>query len=150
VISTIGMPPKPVSSAGDEVERPGPKRAERDPRFSRQPPIGGCQESCRLLMTGDDELDRGPPKAFDDIEVLLTGHPEDSIDALVLEGGNEKIRSLHVRSPLYIQEPEKFHLVKSRLTLTKFSLFGRELQARADGNGGRAMPPLQIACSEMS
>ena len=67
---------KPVGSAGDEVERPGPKRAERDPRFSRQPPIGGCQESCRLLMTGDDELDRGPPKAFDDIEVLLTGPPK--------------------------------------------------------------------------
>jgi hypothetical protein len=31
-------------------------------------------------MTGDDELDRGPPKAFDDIEVLLTGPPEDSVD----------------------------------------------------------------------
>ena len=61
-------------------------------------------------MTGYHQLDGGPPKAFDDIEVLLTGHPEDSIDALVLEGGNEKIRSLHVRSPLYIQEPEKFHL----------------------------------------
>jgi hypothetical protein len=54
-------------------------------------------------MAGYDELDGGPPEAFDDIEVLLTGHPEDSIDALVLEGGNEKIRSLHVRSPLYIQ-----------------------------------------------
>ena len=67
---------KPVGSAGDEVGRPGPKRAERDPRFSRQPPIGGCQESCRLLMTGDDQLDRGPPKAFDDIEVLLTGPPK--------------------------------------------------------------------------
>jgi hypothetical protein len=58
-------------------------------------------------MTGDDELNGGPPKAFDDIEVLLTGHPEDSIDALVLEGGNQKIRSLHVRSPLYIQRASR-------------------------------------------
>src|SRR5664280_911712 len=96
---------KPVSSACDEVERSGTKCAERDPRLSREPSICGCQESCRLLMTGYYQLDGGLPKAFDDIEVLLTGHPENSIDALVLEGSNEKIRSLHFRSLLYIQEP---------------------------------------------
>jgi hypothetical protein len=56
-------------------------------------------------MTGYYQLDGRLPKAFDDIEVLLTGHPENSIDALVLEGSNEKIRSLHFRSLLYIQEP---------------------------------------------
>jgi len=49
------------------------------------------------------------------VEVLLTGHPEDSIDALVLEGGNEKIRSLHVRSPLYIQEPKSSTWSKAAL-----------------------------------
>src|ERR1700682_3310859 len=94
---------KTVSGACDEVERTGTKRAERDPRLSRKPPIGGCQESRRLLMTGYHQFDGGLPKAFDDIEVLLTGYPEDSIDALVLEGRNQKIRSLHFRSPLYIQ-----------------------------------------------
>jgi hypothetical protein len=42
-------------------------------------------------MTGHYEFDGGLPKAFDDIEVLLTGYPENSINALVLQGSNEKI-----------------------------------------------------------
>jgi hypothetical protein len=42
-------------------------------------------------MTGYYQLYRGLPKAFDDIEVLLTGYAENSINALVLEGSNEKI-----------------------------------------------------------
>jgi hypothetical protein len=42
-------------------------------------------------MTGYDQLDGGLPKAFDDIEVLLTGYPENSINALVLQGSDEKI-----------------------------------------------------------
>ncbi len=88
---------KSVSGAGDEVERAGTKRRERDPRLSREPPIRGCHESCRLLVTGYDQLDGGPAQAFDDIEVLLTRNGVDSIDALVLEGSNEQIRSLHVR-----------------------------------------------------
>jgi hypothetical protein len=42
-------------------------------------------------MTGHDKLDGGPPQAFDHIEVLLPGHPENAIDTLVLQGGNEKL-----------------------------------------------------------
>jgi hypothetical protein len=42
-------------------------------------------------MTGDDKLDRGPPKAFDDIEVFLPGHSEDAIDTFILQRGNEKL-----------------------------------------------------------
>jgi hypothetical protein len=37
------------------------------------------------------QFDGGSPKAFDDIEVLLTGYTEDTINALVLQGSNEKI-----------------------------------------------------------
>src|SRR5258708_2835875 len=107
---------KSVSGAGDEVERAGTERRECDPRLSREPPIRGCHESCRLLMTGYDQLDGGPAKAFDDIEVLLTGYGVDSIDALVLEGSHEQIRSLHVRPLLYIRDsreiPEEFRLMR--------------------------------------
>ena len=97
---------KPVGRTGDEVERAGTERGERNARSSGQPAIGGGQESGRLLMARHHELDGGAPKAFDDVEVLLPGHPEDSIDALVLQRGDEKIRSLHVRSPLWIQQPQ--------------------------------------------
>jgi hypothetical protein len=90
-----------VSSTRDEIERARTERADRDPGLSRKPPIRGCHERCRLLMSGYDQLDRGLPKAFDDVEVLFTRDPKDSIDALVLEGCNEKIRSLHSRSFLY-------------------------------------------------
>jgi hypothetical protein len=56
-------------------------------------------------MTGDDQFDGRPPQAFHDIEVLLTGHPENPIDTLVFERRDEKIRSLHVRSLLKAQNP---------------------------------------------
>jgi hypothetical protein len=42
-------------------------------------------------MASYDQINGGPPKTLDDIEVLLAGYPEDSIDALVLQGSNEKI-----------------------------------------------------------
>src|ERR1700676_3122634 len=84
-------PKKSVSGARDEIERAWTERAERDPRLSRKSPIRGCHERCRLFMTGCDQLDGGLPKAFDDIEVLFTRYPIDSIDALVLESRNEKI-----------------------------------------------------------
>ncbi len=53
--------------------------------------MGGGHESRRLFVTGHDKLDGGPPKAFDDIEVFLSGHPENTIDTLILQGRNEKL-----------------------------------------------------------
>src|SRR5260370_26894433 len=88
-----------VSRAGDEVERAGTECRERDPRLSRQPSIGGSHESRRLLMPGYDQLDGRATKAVADIEVLLAGHPKNPIDALILRGSNENIRSLHIRLP---------------------------------------------------
>ena len=54
-------------------------------------PIGRRHEGRGLLMPGDDELDRRFADGFDDVEVFLAGNSEDSINALVLEGGDEKI-----------------------------------------------------------
>jgi hypothetical protein len=42
-------------------------------------------------MTGYDKLDRGLPKTFDDVEILLARYPENTINALILQGSNEKI-----------------------------------------------------------
>jgi hypothetical protein len=66
-------------------------------------------------MTGYHQLDRGAPEAFDDVEVLFTGNPENPIDAFVLQGCDEKIRPLHVRPLLCIRERlEQFHLIAKR------------------------------------
>ena len=102
---------KTVGSTCDEVERTGAERGECNPRPSREPSISGCEKSRRLLVARHHELDGGAPEAFDDVEILLPGHPEDSIDALVLERSDEKIRSLHVRYPLWIKaRPQKFRV----------------------------------------
>ena len=45
-------------------------------------------------MPGDDELDRRFADGFDDVEVFLAGNSEDSINTLVLKGGDEKIGTL--------------------------------------------------------
>ena len=82
---------KSVGGRGDEVKRAWTKRAQRDPGLAGEPSIGGGQKSRRLLMTGYYQFDGGLPKGFDNIEVLLTGYPEDSINALILQRRNEKI-----------------------------------------------------------
>ena len=61
--------------------------------------MGRRHEGGRLLVAGHHQFDRGPPETFDDIEILLAGNPEDSIDTLVFESRNENIRTLHFRSP---------------------------------------------------
>src|ERR1700761_2623866 len=91
---------KSVGGRGEEVKRTWTKRAQRDPGLAGEPSIGRGQKSRRLLMTGDHQLDGGPAKTFDDGEVLLPGYPEDSINALILQRRNEKIRSLHFTSLL--------------------------------------------------
>src|SRR3979411_1681616 len=142
---------KPVSSTRHQVERAGTKCAERYPRLSREPPICGCQERRRLFMTGYYQLDRGLPKTLDDVEVLLAGYSENPINALVLEGSNEKIRSLHFRSLLCIQESEKYHLVKSRPRWRNFRFLGENCKpgCREGRYRGPAISSLQIDCSEM-
>src|ERR1700677_2892638 len=82
---------KSVSGTGDEVQRSGTKRGECDARSSGEPAMGGRHERGRLFMTGHHKLDRGPPQAFDDIEVFLPRYPENAIDTLILQGGDEKL-----------------------------------------------------------
>ena len=119
---------KTVGGTGDKVERAGTERGKRNARSSRQPSIGRGQESGRLLMARHHEFDGEAPQALDDVEILLPGHSEDSIDALVLERGDEKIRSLHVRFPLWIQQPQ-FRIPRT----CEVSPFERELQAGLPG-----------------
>jgi len=45
-------------------------------------------------MAGEDQLDLRSTERFEEVEILLTGDAEDPRDALVLERGNEKIRTL--------------------------------------------------------
>jgi hypothetical protein len=82
---------KSVGGARNEIECARTEGTQRDPRLSGEPSVGRCHESCRLLMTSYDQFDGGSPKAFDDIEVLLAGYTEDTINTLVLQGRNEKI-----------------------------------------------------------
>ena len=62
-----------------------------DAGLAGQPPIGRGHEGRGLLVARQDQLDRGVAQAFHDIEVLLAGHAEDPVDALVLECGDQQI-----------------------------------------------------------
>ena len=44
-------------------------------------------------MPGEDELDRRLANGFDDVEIFFAGNSEDSLNPLVFEGGDQKIRA---------------------------------------------------------
>jgi hypothetical protein len=46
--------------------------------------MGRSHESGSLLMSRQDELDRGPPQLFNETQVLLAGDAENLPNALVL------------------------------------------------------------------
>lgn len=56
-----------------------------------QPAMGGGHERGGLLMAGQDELDRRFADGFDDVEVFFARNAEDTIDALILEGGYKQV-----------------------------------------------------------
>src|SRR5215218_6711297 len=83
-----------IGRAGREVQGARAQGRDADPRPTRQPPVCGSHEGGRLLVAGEHELDRGCTERLDHVEVLLAGDAEDAVDALVLEGCNQKIRTL--------------------------------------------------------
>src|SRR5271165_743741 len=101
VIMIIGIAPSSAYAAPvEKFSAPRPERCDADAGLAGEPAAGRRHEGRSLLMPGDDELDRRFADGFDDVEVFLAGNSEDSINTLVLKGGDEKIRTFdHARSP---------------------------------------------------
>ena len=72
-----------------QVQRARTKRGDAHTGLAGQPPVSRGHEGRALLVAGQDQLDRRVAQAFHDIQVLLAGNPENPIDALVLECGNQ-------------------------------------------------------------
>ena len=56
--------------------------------------MGSGHEGRTLLMTGQNELDRGVSQTLDDIEVFLARNPKDAVDTFVFEGSNKQVGTL--------------------------------------------------------
>ena len=68
-----------------EIERAGTERCNANAWTTREPSMRGRHEGRRLLMPGQNQLDLRIAERFHDIEVFLTRHAKDAIDALVLQ-----------------------------------------------------------------
>ena len=89
-----------IGGAGRKIERAGAKRGDADTGLAGQPAIGGGHEGGRLLMAGQDKLDRRAADKFDDVEIFLARNAKNPIDPFVLQGRNEQIRTFgHGRHP---------------------------------------------------
>ena len=80
-----------VGGARREVQRARPERRDADARLAGEPAVRCGHEGGRLLVPGQDELDRGRPQRLDHVEVLLARDAEDAVDALVLERRDQQI-----------------------------------------------------------
>jgi hypothetical protein len=58
-------------------------------------------ERGRLLMSGQNKVDRRFSQGFDKIEILFARDAEDAIDAFVFEGGDKQVGAFqHMLSPM--------------------------------------------------
>ena len=87
-----------ISGAGGQIERSGAQSCEADPGPAGQAPMCRRHERGRLLVAGQHQLDAGLAQSFDDVEILLARNPEDLLNALVLERGNDDFGAIH-RTP---------------------------------------------------
>ncbi|OTP68736.1 hypothetical protein PAMC26577_32475 [Caballeronia sordidicola] len=80
-----------VGCTGDQIQRTGTECRHADARPSRQAPVSGRHEGCRLLMAGDDKLDVRVSQRLDDVEIFFARHRENAIDALILQRLDKQI-----------------------------------------------------------
>ena len=78
-----------IGGSRRQVQRARTKRGDAHAGLAGQPAVSRGHEGRALLVASQDQLDRRVSQALDDIQVLLAGNPEDAIDTLVLESGNQ-------------------------------------------------------------
>ena len=81
-----------VGGARREVQRARPQCGNAHARLAGQSPVSRGHEGRCLFVPCDHEFDRRLAKRLDDVEVLLAGHAENPLDALVFQRGDEQIR----------------------------------------------------------
>jgi len=65
-------------------------------------------------MARHNEVDARPAKRLDDIEILFSGYAEDTLDALILQGGDKQVRTFHMlASWLMASERGMIHTISS-------------------------------------
>ena len=78
-----------------QIERARAKGRQTHSGLSGQPAMCGCHESGCLFVASQHQLDARVTQRFDDVEILLPGDPEDLLDTLVLQRGDQQLSSIH-------------------------------------------------------
>ena len=87
------------ATAGDEVRRARPERAEADARALGEPPVHVGHVRPALLVADGDERDARALQRLVEVQRLLARDAEDVLDALGLEALDEEIRRLAFAHP---------------------------------------------------
>jgi hypothetical protein len=89
-----------VRHPGDQVERPGPQRAQADPGAPGEAPVDVGHVGAALLVADGHELDGRARQRLVEVERLLARYAEDVLYALGLEALYEHVRRLTLRHRL--------------------------------------------------
>ena len=117
-----------ISGAGRQIQRSGPERGDANARLAGEPSVGGGHERGGLLMAGQHELDRGLANRLDHVEVLFPRNAKNPIDAFILEGGDQQIRTFQYECSLVNRRPRTAVCVTLQPILTAMNsgVRGRE------------------------
>jgi hypothetical protein len=85
-----------ISRTRGQVQCSGTQSREADAWLTGQASVRGRHESSRLLMPRYDQPDSGMAETLDHIEILFSGHTEDSVYALILKSGYEQFSTFHM------------------------------------------------------
>ena len=84
-----------IGRAGRQIECARTKRRQANAGFAGQPAVRRRHEGRRLFVAGHHQLDRRAAQRFDEIEVLLSGNPEDLLHAFVFQRGHQQLGTIH-------------------------------------------------------
>ncbi|MND66376.1 hypothetical protein D3C80_577690 [compost metagenome] len=83
-----------IGAGGDQVGGARAEGRQADAGLAGQAAVGGSHEACRLLVTGQYQLDLRLAQGFEQVEVFLTGNAEHILDTFVFQALHNDIGGL--------------------------------------------------------
>ncbi|MNC31527.1 hypothetical protein D3C75_798500 [compost metagenome] len=83
-----------VGAGGDQVGGARAEGRQADAGLAGQAAVGGSHEACRLLVTGQYQLDLRLAQGFEQVEVFLTRNAEHILDTFVFQALHNDIGGL--------------------------------------------------------
>ena len=104
-----------ICHAGDQIGCARPQRGKTDTCLSRQSAIDIRHKCCALFVPCGDKLNGGIPERLHDVQILLSGNPEDIFHAFIFQTPHQQFCCGHSRRILLHHKPSVLFFARLRI-----------------------------------